>query len=75
MWRKPCTYLAPTLALSPNRLNGHPGEPQQLGVLLGVSKTISDPTVRLAQTVLLSYTNSNTVSEQTDSRFHMTHIT
>jgi hypothetical protein len=40
-----------------------------------VFKTISEPTVRLAQTVHLSYTDTNTVSKRTEMRFHMTHIT
>jgi hypothetical protein len=42
---------------------------------MGVSKTISKSMIRLAQTVHLSYTDTNTVSKLADSRFHMSHIT
>jgi hypothetical protein len=38
-------------------------------------KMISEPTVRLAQTVHLSYTDTNTVSKRTEMRFHLTHVT
>jgi hypothetical protein len=42
---------------------------------MGASKMISEPMVRLAQTVHLACTNANTVSKRTEMRFHMTHIT
>ena len=48
---------------------------RQLGVPSGVSKLISEPMVRLAQSVHLYYTNGNTVSKQTEMRLHMTHVT
>jgi hypothetical protein len=38
-----------------------------------VSKTISEPIVRLTHTVLLYCTNTNTVSKHTEMRFHITH--
>ena len=41
----------------------------------GASKTISEPMVRLKQTVHLSCIDTYTVSEWTKTRFHMTHIT
>jgi hypothetical protein len=44
-------------------------------VLSGASKMISEPTVCLAQTVHLSWTNTNTISKWTKMRFHMTHVT
>jgi hypothetical protein len=50
-------------------------EPRHVGVPSGAFKTISKPTVRLAQTVHLSYTDTNTVSKRTEMRFHMTHVT
>jgi hypothetical protein len=50
-------------------------EPRHLGVPPGASKTISEPKVRLAQTVHLSCIDSNTISKRTDTRFHMTHVT
>ena len=40
-----------------------------------MSKTIFEPIVRLAYTVHLSCTNTNTISKQIETRFHMTHIT
>jgi hypothetical protein len=52
-----------------------PLEPRHLGEPLGASKTISEPMVRLAQTVHLSCTGNNTVSKRTETRFHMTHVT
>jgi hypothetical protein len=118
---KLCTYLAPTLTLSPNRLkwdstrptsprrtfrcidtyfwaygmfcanrapilrqdyhylqtdrNELPLEPRHLGVPSGASRMISGPMVCLAQTVHLSYTDTNTISIPTETRFHMTHVT
>jgi hypothetical protein len=55
--------------------NVHPLEPRQLGVPSGAFKTISEATVRLAQTVHLSYTDTNSFSKRTEMRFHMTHVT
>jgi hypothetical protein len=49
--------------------------PRHLEVPSGVSNTISEPTVRLAQTVHLSCTDTNTISKQKEVRFHMIHIT
>ena len=48
-------------------------DPHHLGVPPGVSKTLYEPMVRLAQTVHLSCTNANTVSKRIETRFHMTH--
>ena len=36
---------------------------------------ISEPMVRLKQTVHLSCTDTYTVSQRTKTRFHMTHVT
>jgi hypothetical protein len=55
--------------------NEHPLEPRQLGVPSGAFKTISEPTVHLAQTVHLSYNDTNTVSKRTEMRSHVTHVT
>ena len=49
--RKPCTYLELTLTPSPNGPNEIPNDPRHLGVPSGASKTISEPMIRLAQTV------------------------
>jgi hypothetical protein len=43
--------------------NKHPLEPRHLGVPLGASKTISEPMERLAQTMHLFCTDTNTVSK------------
>jgi hypothetical protein len=72
---KPYTYLVSRLALSPNGPNMFPLEPHHLGVQSGASKTIFEHMVQLAQTVHLSYTNSNTISKRSEMRFHMTHVT
>jgi hypothetical protein len=36
---------------------------------------ISEPMVRLAQTMHLSCIDTNTVSKRTEMRFHVTHVT
>jgi hypothetical protein len=41
--RKPCTYLASRLTLSPKRLNQLPFDPRHLEVPLGAAKKISMP--------------------------------
>ena len=55
--------------------NELPFDARHLGVPLGASKTIFEPMVRLAQTVHLSCTNTNTISKRIETRFHMTHVT
>jgi hypothetical protein len=50
VWRKLCTYLASILAIYQMNWLKHPLELRHLGVLSGASKTISEPTVCLAQT-------------------------
>jgi hypothetical protein len=72
---KPSTYLAPTLTLSPNGLDRAPPDPRHLRVPSGVSKMIYEPMVRFTQTEHLSCTDTNTVSKQIETRFHMTHRT
>jgi hypothetical protein len=47
----------------------------ELPVPSGASKMISEPVVRLAETVHLSYTETNTISKWTKMRFYMTHVT
>jgi hypothetical protein len=121
IWRKPCTYLALKLTLSPNGPKrasiwaSSPGstirciqnnfwaygtysakhapimhrnqhylqkdrkeilhDPHHLGVPLGASKMISGAMLCLVQTVDLSCTEANTISESTETRFYMTHVT
>jgi hypothetical protein len=55
--------------------NEIPDDPRHLGAASGVSETISEPMVRLAQTMHLSCNETNTVSKQTETRFQMTHVT
>jgi hypothetical protein len=47
-------------------------EPRHLGATLGASKTISEPILCLAQTAHQSCTDTNTISKQTEMRFHNT---
>jgi hypothetical protein len=58
--RKPQTFLASRLALYQMNWIKHPLELRHLGVLSSASKTISEPTVCLAQTMHLSWTDTNT---------------
>jgi hypothetical protein len=50
-------------------------DPRHLGVPSGASKMISEAMVRLVQNVDLSYTDTNTISESTETRFYVTHVT
>jgi hypothetical protein len=50
-------------------------EPHQLGVLSDVSKMIFEPMVCLMQTVHLSCSDTNTVTEHTKTSFHLSDIT
>ena len=67
-----CTYLASRLALCPNKskLSFHLS-PFTQGVSSGASKMVSQPMMHQAQTVYLSCTKTNSVSEQTKARFYM----
>ena len=55
--------------------NELPLEPHHLAVPSGASKMISESMVRSSQTMHLSYTDTNTVSKWSKTRFHMTHVT
>jgi hypothetical protein len=72
---KLCTYLASRLALFSNRPNRAPPDTRHLGIPSGASKTVYGPTIRLTQTEHLSCPDTNTVSKQIETRFHMTHVT
>jgi hypothetical protein len=50
-------------------------DPRHLGVPSGASKMIYRAMVRLVQTVDLSYTETNTISKWTETRFYMTYVT
>jgi hypothetical protein len=60
---KPCTYLALWLALYQMNWIKHPLELRHLRVLSGASKTISLPTICLAQNVHLSCADTNNISK------------
>jgi hypothetical protein len=55
--------------------NDVPLSPRHLGVPSGVSKMIYEPMVRSVQTVHLTCAEIDTISVQTKTRFHLTHIT
>jgi hypothetical protein len=73
--RKWSNYLASRLALSPNKPKRASTWALWLWSPSGAFKMISEPMVRLAQTVHQSCTDTNTVSKWTKTRFHMNHIT
>jgi hypothetical protein len=50
-------------------------DPRHLEVPSGASKIISKPMVPLVQTVHLSYAETNTISKQTETSFHLAYIT
>jgi hypothetical protein len=52
-----------------------PPDPCHPGVPSGAFKMIVEPMVRLAQTVHLSCTDTNTVSKWKEVTFHLTHVT
>jgi hypothetical protein len=52
-----------------------PLEPRHLEVSSGASKMISEPMLCSAQTMHLSFTDANSVSNWTNTRFHMAHVT
>jgi hypothetical protein len=55
--------------------NALPLNQRHLGVPSGVPKKISMPMERSAQTVHLSCAETNTISKQTETSFHLTYIT
>ena len=62
----PCTCVTSTLTPFANGPNEIPQDPRHLEVASGASKTISEPMICLAQTVHLSYMNTNTISNGTN---------
>jgi hypothetical protein len=70
---KPCTHITPTL--SPNGSKRDSTWPTRLGFPSGAFKTISEPIVRLAQTVHLSYVKISTISKRTQTSFHLSLVT
>jgi hypothetical protein len=66
VWRKSCTDTN----TAPNGPKRDSTDPRHQGVPLSVSKMISKPVVRSAQTIHLSCTDTSTVSKRTKTRFH-----
>jgi uncharacterized protein YcgL (UPF0745 family) len=75
MLRSVQTVHLSCVALYPNGTNRAPPVPRRLRSTLGMSKMIYEPMVHLTQTKHLSCTDTNTVSEQIETRFHMIHVT
>ena len=63
------------LTLPPNGPKRASLDQLYLGVRSGVPKIISMPKVHSAQTVHLSYAETNTISKQNKTSFHSTYIT
>jgi hypothetical protein len=72
---KPCTYIAPTLTLFPNRPKWDSTWPTHLGVPSGASKMISGPMECPAQTAHLSCVKISTISKWTQTCFYLSLIT
>jgi hypothetical protein len=68
---KPCTYIVPTLTVSPNGSKRDSTWPTRLGLPSGAFKTISEPIIRLAQTVHLSCVKISTISKRSQTSFHL----
>jgi hypothetical protein len=72
---KMCTYLSSKLALSPNKPKCASTSASSPRSTIRCVQMNFEPMVRSVQTLLLSCTNTNTVSKQTKMRFYMIHIT
>jgi hypothetical protein len=66
---------APTLSLSPNGPKQDSTDPRHLEVPPGVSKIISEPMVRSAQTMHQSCIKIRTISKGTKSSYHLSLVT
>jgi hypothetical protein len=75
VWRKQCTNLAPKQTLSPYERSEIPHDPSHLGAPSGASKMISEPTVRSTQIMHLSCVKISTISERTETSFHLSLVT
>jgi hypothetical protein len=73
--KKPCTYLALRLALSPRGPKQASTRASSHRSTIRCVQMIPEPMVHLVQTAYLSYTNSNIIFKWTETRFHMTHVT
>jgi hypothetical protein len=75
IWCKPCTYIAPTLTMSPNGPKRDSTRPTHLGVPSGASNMIFELMEHSTQTAHLSCVKITTISKQTQTSFHLTLIT
>jgi hypothetical protein len=75
IWRKPCSYLEPTLTRLQVDQSKLSLDPRHLGVQLGAPKMISEPIARSAQTGHLSCIEISIISKETKTSFHLTHVT
>jgi hypothetical protein len=73
--RKPCSYLAPRLIVSPSGPSELSLDPRHLEVPLGAPKMISKPIAGSEQMGHLSCIEISTISKETKTSFHLTHIT
>jgi hypothetical protein len=74
LWHKPCTYLAPTVTLSPNEPKWDSTRPTSHRISSGVSKMISKPMVCMVQTVPQSCVKVSTISKWTKMSFRLSLI-
>ena len=72
---KPCTYLAPTLTLSPNGLKQDSTRPMSPRSSIGCAKMFSKPMAHSAQTMHLSCVRIRTTSKWTKTSFHLSLVT
>jgi hypothetical protein len=72
---KPCTYIAPTLTLSPTGPQRDSTGLTRLGLPLGAFKKISEPMARLSQTAHLSCIKISTISKRTQTSFNLSLFT
>jgi hypothetical protein len=68
IWRQEEPYLQTDRSV-------YPLEPRHLGVPPDASKKLSDPMVCLAQTMHLYCMDTNIVTKQAETRFHMANVT
>jgi hypothetical protein len=75
VWRKPCTYLALTLTLSPNRPKWDSTGPASPRIPSGVYKLIFEPMALSLQTMHLSCVKISTFSKQSETSLHLGLVT
>jgi hypothetical protein len=73
--RKPCSYLAPRFTPFRADQTELPLDPRHLGLPLGAPKMISEPIACLTQMGYLSCVEISTISKETKTSFHLSHVT